>query len=119
MTLPFILRFQESCTDTENAQVKSNTQSQTFTRAEQADPDEDHSSYGVMKHQDLGAGTMTKTRMRAEESDNDRALSPFSLIPPETIPLSRTQTITKVRAEGADEDHGGRRFETIPPCSSS
>lgn len=116
MTLPFILRFQESCADFETSHSNAGTQSQTFTRREQADPDPDHSSYGALMHQGASAGSMTKTSIPAEHSDDDRTFSPFGLIPVKTISLAGTQTITRIRAEGADEDPGGQQSRIIPSC---
>jgi hypothetical protein len=119
MAPPFILRFQEMCAEIDGSQFASGTQTQTFTRTEQADPDVEHSSYRVLKHQDANAGTMTKTAVRAEHSDEDRAFSSFCLMPVEPASLSGTQTHTRMRAEEADEDRGGQHSRIIPSCSSS
>ena len=121
MTPPFILRFQENCAEIDGSQSASGTQTQTFTRAEQADPDVEQSSYTAIKPQDASAGTPTKsaTAVRAEHSDEDRAYCSFRLMPVESALLSGTQTHTRMRAEEADEDRGGRHSRIIPSCSSS
>jgi hypothetical protein len=118
MATPFILRFQENSTDVETSNVSTVTQSQTFTRKEQADPDEEHSSYAALKHPDKNAGTQTKTATRIEHTDADRDFSPMGLIPSKSIPLSGTQTQTRIRAEGADEDPSGQQSRIIPSCFS-
>jgi len=119
MVIPFILRFQEKCTEVDLSQTTSGTKSQTFTRAEQSDLDFEHWSYEVFKKQELQAGTMSGTAIRAEQSDKDRAFSSFGLIPTESVLLSGTQTHTRIRAEEADEYSNGQQNRAIPIWSLS
>jgi hypothetical protein len=120
MKTPFIFRFQEPCVSGEGARVSAGTQTITNVRAEAMDSDPNGRCFEALVRQPARSGTMTRTAVAAEGSDEDRALSPQGLIPVEPSPMLGTQTMTKVLAEGIDQDPGGgRQFRVIPPCSLS
>ena len=121
MATAFILRFQEACVGGENTGSGVGTETITNVRAEQMDSDPNRPSYGVLGEQPANGGTMTKTRVPNEgHSDQDRALSPLSVIPRQKGAFSLgTQTLTKMRAEGSDQDPGQRQLRAIPQCFSS
>ena len=119
MSTPFILRFEEVCTDEQIQNSDSGTKTMTNVRAESTDSDWNRFSYGVIKHKSIMAGTATRTFASAEGSDDDRDYRAFQITPLESVPVSGTQTLTRIRAEGPDDDQGSRQFCIIPSCSLS
>lgn len=119
---PFILRFQEPCTDTPGTDIRAGTLSITAVRAEAADEDPDPKpkpkGFRIYSQPVVSAGgSKTKTYVVAEDSADDP-----TLVFLQTEPSLGTQTLTKIRAEGGDQDPGAqplpRSPRAIPTCSS-
>jgi hypothetical protein len=124
MNAPFILRFQEPCTDSPGRDIRAGTLSITAVRAEATDEDPDPppkpKGFGIFNQPALSAGTKTKTAVAAESSDADPAIVSLKALP--TEPSLGTHTLTRIRAEGGDQDPDAqplpRSPRVIPTCSS-
>ena len=64
----------------------------------------------------VSAGTMSKTAVRAEQSDPDPGCQGYSAIRKSEILLG-TQTNTFVRAETPDADHSSPQLGALPRCA--
>jgi hypothetical protein len=114
----FILRFQEPCVYVEGLHINAGTQTMTNVKGGDVDGDPHGRRFEALGKA-ASAGTMTRTAVKAEQSDEDRALSPQNLLPLDSAPSLGTNTMTKVRAEGGDTDPGTQRLRVFPPCFSS
>ena len=98
---PFILRFQERCSDLDHPGVAAGTTTITAVHAEQIDADPDKKRHGAFVSPQ-NAGTATKTAIRAEGSDSDPGRKDYGAL---GNPINAgTATKTRVQAETSDED---------------
>jgi hypothetical protein len=116
MKTPFILRFEEACAQCKDGEVSAGTQTITNVRAEAGDSDDKGRRFEALENPAPGVGTMTRTAVAREGSDDDRSLSPQGLLPEVSPMVLGTQTMTRTQGESADQDPAAGRHRALLPC---